>query len=131
MDKKIKVLVISDHPMAPSGVGTQTKYVIEALLKTGNYQVVSLGGAIKHQNYQPVKTEQFGDDWIIHPVDGYGTKEMIDWLKNQSIERNWEFDKKEKSNFGKEQFLCELTREQILESLKDNVSSLSREIYSE
>ena len=33
-DKKIKILTISDHPLAPSGVGTQTKYFIEALLKT-------------------------------------------------------------------------------------------------
>jgi hypothetical protein len=26
-DKKIKVLTISDHPLSPSGVGTQTKYM--------------------------------------------------------------------------------------------------------
>jgi hypothetical protein len=32
MTKK-KILVISDHPLSPSGVGTQTKYFIEALLK--------------------------------------------------------------------------------------------------
>ena len=54
-NKKIKVLTISDHPLSPSGVGTQTKYMIEALLKTGRYQVVSLGGAVKHQNYNPQK----------------------------------------------------------------------------
>ena len=34
MTEKKKILVISDHPMAPSGVGTQTKYIIETLLKT-------------------------------------------------------------------------------------------------
>jgi hypothetical protein len=28
-DKKIKVLTISDHPISPSGVGIQTKYMIE------------------------------------------------------------------------------------------------------
>ena len=32
MTKK-KILVISDHPLSPSGVGTQTKYFIEALLE--------------------------------------------------------------------------------------------------
>ena len=48
MTDKIKILTISDMPLSPSGVGTQTKYVIESLLKTGKYQVISLGGAIKH-----------------------------------------------------------------------------------
>jgi hypothetical protein len=37
MSKKIKVLTISDHPLSPSGVGTQTKYVIEALLNSGKF----------------------------------------------------------------------------------------------
>ena len=65
MSKKIKIFTISDMPLSPSGVGTQTKYIIEALLETGRYQVVSLGGAIKHQDYKPIKTEQYGDDWVI------------------------------------------------------------------
>ena len=47
MEKK-KILVIADHPLSPSGVGTQTKYMIEALLKTGRYKFVCLGGAVKH-----------------------------------------------------------------------------------
>ena len=34
MDKKIKVLTLGDHPLSPSGVGSQTKYVIEALPDT-------------------------------------------------------------------------------------------------
>jgi glycosyltransferase involved in cell wall biosynthesis len=76
MQKK-KILVLSDHPLSPSGVGTQTKYMIEALLKTGRYQFVCLGGAIKHHNYDPVKVEPWGEDWIIYPVDGYGNHEMI------------------------------------------------------
>ena len=75
--KKRKILTISDHPLAPSGVGIQTKYVIEGLLKTGRYQVISFGGAIKHDNNKPIKTEEWGDDWIIYPVDGYGSQEMV------------------------------------------------------
>ena len=71
MNTKIKVLTISDHPLAPSGVGTQTKYFIEALLKTGRYQVVSFGGAMKHNKHDPIKTQEWKDDWIIYPVDGY------------------------------------------------------------
>jgi glycosyltransferase involved in cell wall biosynthesis len=77
MSEKIKVFVISDHPMAPSGVGTQTKYVIEALINTGRYKFVCFGGAMKHPDYKPQKVEGFGDDWIIQPVDGYGTVEMV------------------------------------------------------
>ena len=87
---KKKILTLSDHPLSPSGVGTQTKYVIEALLKTGNYQVISLGGAIKHANYQPVKTEQYGDDWIIHPVDGYGTADLLrSIIRTEKIDAVW------------------------------------------
>ena len=75
--KKTKILTISDHPLSPSGVGTQTKYFIEALLKTGRYQFVSLGGAMKHEDYRPQKVEPWNDDWTIYPVDGYGNHEII------------------------------------------------------
>ena len=75
--RKIKVLTISDHPLSPSGVGTQTKYVIEALLRSGKFEVVSLGGAIRHPDHQPQKTEEWGDLWTIYPVDGYGTPDAV------------------------------------------------------
>ena len=74
---KIKILTLSDHPLSPSGVGTQTKYFCESLLKTGRYSIISLGGAIKHQNYNPVHVDPYGEDWKIIPVDGYGTQEII------------------------------------------------------
>ena len=77
MSDKIKIFTISDHPLSPSGVGTQTKYMIEGLLKTGKYQFVSFGGAIKHHDHQPQTTEQWGPDWIIWPVDGYGNADMV------------------------------------------------------
>jgi glycosyltransferase involved in cell wall biosynthesis len=76
MSKK-KILVISDHPLSPSGVGTQTKYFIESLLKTGRYEFVCLGGAMKHNNYQPQIVEPWGENWRIFPVDGYGNDEII------------------------------------------------------
>jgi glycosyltransferase involved in cell wall biosynthesis len=75
--RKIKVLTLSDHPLSPSGVGTQTKYMIEALLQSGKYEVVSFGGAIKHPDYKPQKTEQYGDLWKIYPVDGYGSTDAV------------------------------------------------------
>lgn len=76
-NKKIKVLVLSDHPLSPSGVGTQTNYMIQSLLKTGKYQFICLGGAVKHQDYRPVKLQEYGDDLIIFPVDGYGTPDLV------------------------------------------------------
>ncbi len=77
MEKKIKIITISDHPLSPSGVGTQTKYVCEALLNTGRYSIISLGGAIKHNDYTPKVVEPYGEDWKVIPVNGYGTQEMI------------------------------------------------------
>ncbi len=75
--EKKKILFISDHPLAPSGVGTQTKYVIESLMQTGRYKVVCLGGAMKHQDYSVQKISPWEEDWVVYPVDGYGTPEMI------------------------------------------------------
>ena len=76
-DKKIKILVIADHPLSPSGVGTQTKYMIESCLKTDKFSFICLGGAIKHMDYKPVKVEPWGEDFIVIPVDGYGNHDMI------------------------------------------------------
>ena len=75
--KKKKILVLSDHPLSPSGVGTQTKYMVEALLKTGRYRFLCLGGALKHHNYEPQTVEPWGEDFKILPIDGYGSHEMI------------------------------------------------------
>ena len=77
MTEKIKILTISDHPLSPSGVGTQTKYFISALLNTGKFQIYSIAGAIKHADYKIIRTEEYGDDWLIHPVDGYGNQDFI------------------------------------------------------
>tara|TARA_R110002110_G_C13461761_1_gene718320 strand:+ start:1201 stop:2463 length:1263 start_codon:yes stop_codon:yes gene_type:complete len=76
-DKKIKILVISDHPLSPSGVGTQTKYMIESCLQTNKFSFICLGGAIKHLDYNPVKVEPHGSDFIIVPIDGYGNADII------------------------------------------------------
>ena len=80
MDKKIKILTISDHPFSPSGVGTQTRYIIEGMLKTGKYQFISIAGAMKHADYTVQKIKMPGseeDNWTIHPVDGYGTQDFV------------------------------------------------------
>jgi len=90
MSKKIKVLTLGDHPLSPSGVGTQTKYFIEALLTSEKFTVISLGGAMKHNDYTPRYVEQFGQDWKIIPVDGYGTPDMIrSLLRNEKPDIMW------------------------------------------
>jgi len=90
MSKKIKVLTLGDHPLSPSGVGTQTKYVCEALLRSGKFSILSLGGAIKHHDYTPVKVEEFGEDWRVIPVDGYGTEDMLrSVLRNEKPDIVW------------------------------------------
>jgi len=83
MTDKIKVLTLGDMPFCPSGVGTQSKYVFEALLETGKFSIVSLGGAVKHPSTDPIKTEQWGDDWIVYPVNGFGNADIV-----RSIIRN-------------------------------------------
>tara|TARA_Y100000592_G_scaffold42663_1_gene67807 strand:- start:6893 stop:8152 length:1260 start_codon:yes stop_codon:yes gene_type:complete len=82
-ENKKTILTISDHPLSPSGVGTQTRYVLEALLRTGKYRVLSLAGAIKHADYRIVSTPEFKQDWLIKPVDGYGSQEIIRGVMNQ------------------------------------------------
>ena len=72
--KKRKILMLSDHQLAPSGVGVQSRFLIEGLINTGKYTFRCLGGAIKHQDYRTIKVN---DDFLIKPVDGFGTKEMI------------------------------------------------------
>ena len=77
-----RILVIADSPLAPSGVGTQTKYMIEGMLRTGEFSFVCLAGALKHENYQPAKVDPYGDDWVIHPVDGYGNPDIVRQMMN-------------------------------------------------
>ena len=72
--KKHKILMLSDHQLAPSGVGVQARFLIEKLIETGRYSFRCLGGAIKHQDYNTIKVN---DDFFIKPVDNFGTKEMI------------------------------------------------------
>lgn len=75
-----KILWLSDHPLVPSGVGIQAKYVITELLKTKQYKFICFGGAIKHPDYTPqqVAPEEFGEgNWIIYPVDGHGDKAKL------------------------------------------------------
>jgi glycosyltransferase involved in cell wall biosynthesis len=87
MSERYKLLTLGDHPFVPSGVGSQCRYLFEGLLKTGKYSIRSLGGAMKHPDYRPMKTKEWEDDWIVFPVDGYGNEEIIrKVLDNEKID---------------------------------------------
>lgn len=81
---------MSDMPIVASGVAIQTRYIIEGLIKTGKYRFRSLGGAMKHENYQPIRLQEYGDDWIIYPVDGYGSQQVIrDVIDSEKFDAVW------------------------------------------
>lgn len=69
-----KVVVLCDHPLYPSGVGTQADFLINGLIETGKWKFVCLGAAIRHQD---MRTIQVNEHYIIKPVVGFGTKEDI------------------------------------------------------
>lgn len=58
--------------------------MIEAMLKTGKYSFLCLGGAVKHNDYRIQKTEEWKDDFVIVPVDGYGNPDMIRQIIRQN-----------------------------------------------
>lgn len=72
--EKKKILFLSDHPLAPSGVGVQARMLIEGLIATGKYTFRCLGGAIRHGDYNVVAANP---DFIIKPVDGFGTRDQV------------------------------------------------------
>lgn len=71
---KYKVLVLSDHALSTSGVGTQTRHLIEGLLKKDCWSFRQFGAALKHSDYRTVVVN---DDFIIKPIDGFGTPELL------------------------------------------------------
>ena len=53
MTKKKKILMLSDHALSTSGVGTQSRHLINGLLERypGEWSIRQFGAAIKHANY--------------------------------------------------------------------------------
>jgi len=73
MSKK-KVLILSDHALSTSGVGTQTRHLVSGLLKKNKWTFRQFGAALKHTDYDTVVVDE---DFIIKPIDGFGNKDMI------------------------------------------------------
>ena len=76
-EKKIKIVTLSDDPRMLSGVAIQTRYFIQALLETGRFEIFSIGGAIRHNDYRISVFEEYGEAWKILPVDGFGDPKLI------------------------------------------------------
>lgn len=74
MTKKKKILMLADHPLSTSGVGIQARYLINGLLKTGEYSFRCFGAAVKHSNYNTIKVN---DDFIVKPIDGFGNRDIL------------------------------------------------------
>lgn len=74
--KKKKILMLSDHALSTSGVGTQSRHLINGLLKKypGEWSFRQFGGAIKHEDYN---VKVVNPDFIIKPTDGFGNPDMI------------------------------------------------------
>jgi len=72
--KKKKILMLSDHALSTSGVGCQSRYLIDGLLKKGCWSVRQFGAAMKHDNDDVVVVNQ---DFVIKPIAGFGNRDML------------------------------------------------------
>lgn len=73
MQKKT-ILLLSDHPLSTSGVGTQARWLIHGLIATGKYKFKCFGGAVKHDDYRTIVVN---DDFIVKPTNGFGDRNML------------------------------------------------------
>lgn len=72
--KKRSILMISDHVLSASGVGTQGRYLTHGLVATGKYSFKCLGAAIRHASYDVAQPHP---DIVIKPIDGFGNRDML------------------------------------------------------
>ena len=66
--------MLSDHALSTSGVGCQSRFLIQGLLKKGCWTIRQFGAAMKHDSYEPTVVNP---DFIIKPIDGFGNREML------------------------------------------------------
>lgn len=60
--------------MSTSGVGCQSRWLINGLIATNKYSFKVFGGAVKHDNYDTVHVS---DDFIIKPTNGFGDPNLL------------------------------------------------------
>ena len=66
--------MLSDHALSTSGVGTQSRFLIQGLLGKEEWSFRQFGAALKHTDYETVVVN---DDFIIKPIDGFGDPELL------------------------------------------------------
>ena len=71
---KKKILMLSDHALSTSGVGCQSRFLIEGLLEKGTWTIRQFGAAMKHEDYETVLVNE---DFIIKPIDGFGDRNLL------------------------------------------------------
>lgn len=90
MANQRKILVWADAPMAPTGFGTVTRYVLEQLHKTGEYEVDVLAINYYGQFYDSkefpyqIVPARMGD-----PRDPYGNKMLLEALQRKDYDLLW------------------------------------------
>ena len=73
-NKKMKILLLSDHALSTSGVGCQSRYLMNGLIEKGCWTVRQFGAALKHSDYE---IQSPNPDFIIKPVDGFGDPDTL------------------------------------------------------
>ena len=66
--------MLSDHALSTSGVGTQSRFLIQGLLEKDRWTVRQFGAALKHTDYETIVVS---DDFIIKPIDGFGDPDLL------------------------------------------------------
>jgi len=66
--------MLSDHALSTSGVGCQSRFLINGLIDKGCWSVRQFGAAVKHENYETVC---INEDFIIKPIDGFGNRDLL------------------------------------------------------
>lgn len=74
MSNKKTILMLTDHPLSTSGVGTQARWLIHGLVNTGKYSFRCFGGAVRHDDYNVVSVNP---DFIIKPTNGFGDRNLL------------------------------------------------------
>jgi len=74
MAEKKKVVILSDHALSTSGVGTQTRHLVNGLLEKNHWTFRQFGAALKHTDYETVVVNE---DFIIKPIDGFGDRNLL------------------------------------------------------
>ena len=66
--------MLSDHALSTSGVGCQSRFLINGLIEKGCWSVRQFGAAVRHDNYDTIAVNE---DFIIKPINGFGDRDTI------------------------------------------------------